>query len=497
MSFVDGGYKLEETQRLEFKDAGGGLPSDIWESYSAFANTEGGEIVLGVHEDKASHAFIPIGVTNPASLINDYWNTVRNPTKVNHDVTLSDGVRVVNRDGHDFVVIAVPRAERDDKPVAIYDRKAKKFVAWVRRGAGDYRASDEDLKLMAYDSAPSADRQPLERFEIEDLCDETIDRYRKRFESNRPSSPWNTESLQDFLYHIGALAKGHDGRMHPTLAGLLSFGHEYEIANCLPRYLLDYRDESKDRNRWDDRLVSTESDMWSGNLVDFYLTVTRKLQQHFPTPFSTDEFGTNHGSRNPITEAVNEAVTNALVHAYYGDSATIRVILKHDRLDITNPGSLLVDKEVAIAGGTSEARNPTLMNIFNFIGAGDRAGSGLNSMWRTWGNYYGNDPDLIELHSPASIRLVLPTHSLANVATPPRTGEHREMTREWLLDQLGSHRQGITAREVSHMTGASERSAQRALKSLYEEGESASGQPTRQVKRKKQGRTWIYFMGEQ
>ena len=461
MSFRDGDYRLEESQRLEFKEAVGGLPNDLWETYSAFANTEGGEIVLGVSEDRVTHAYSLDGVSNASDIVDLVWTSVRNQKIVGRDILLSDSVGVVSRNGLDFVVVNVPRAEREERPVEVYDRPSKSFIAYIRRGTVDQKATKDDLSRMDYDKAAEADRRALEDFSLDCLCGETIQRYRTIFAGHKPASPWNADSGEDFLYHIGAIVKGRDSKMHPTKAGLLAFGYEYEITRYYPQFLLDYREETSGATRWDDRICSQSGD-WSGNAIDFYLSVTERLLRYFKAPFSSGKGGVRHNTNNPVTEAVNEAVANAIAHAHYGSNASVKVVLRPNELNVTNTGDFLIDRKVAIAGGFSETRNPTLMRMLSLIGATDRAGSGLQTIWSVWGETFGSEPILEEYHSPSYVQLSLPLSGRLSDGSHSRESTHDAA----IIELLRAHPSGLCVADFEGALGISERVAQKALKDL-------------------------------
>ena len=62
----------KENNRIEAKQAVGGLPQSIWETYSAFANADGGVILLGVEElkDKSLHA---VEIAAPEKLVTEFF----------------------------------------------------------------------------------------------------------------------------------------------------------------------------------------------------------------------------------------------------------------------------------------------------------------------------------------------------------------------------------------------------------------------------------------
>ena len=103
--------QYRENNRIEAKKALGGLPKSIWETYSAFANTHGGIILLGVEEwaDKSLHT---VDLPDPDRLIKEFWDIANNPNKTSVNVLSSKDVFVQEVDGNHIVVINVPWAER-------------------------------------------------------------------------------------------------------------------------------------------------------------------------------------------------------------------------------------------------------------------------------------------------------------------------------------------------------------------------------------------------
>jgi len=99
---------------IECKKAEKSVPKSAYESYSAFANTKGGYIILGVREDKTKtdpkDRFIIQGIEDAPKQKEDFWNTI-NGNKVNINLLTDDDVGIVEDGSIRLIVIHVPRAD--------------------------------------------------------------------------------------------------------------------------------------------------------------------------------------------------------------------------------------------------------------------------------------------------------------------------------------------------------------------------------------------------
>ena len=106
-----------ENAAVEFKRAKGGVPADFWPSYSAFANTDGGTIILGIREKDGKREIE--GLQDAERTVADIWNAVNNAEKISANVLFNESVYPVEVDGKPLVVVEVLRAERTVRPVYV------------------------------------------------------------------------------------------------------------------------------------------------------------------------------------------------------------------------------------------------------------------------------------------------------------------------------------------------------------------------------------------
>ncbi len=140
----------KENNRIEAKKATGGLPRSIWESYSAFANTLGGVILLGVAERKDKRLYA-VELPDPQRLIAQFWELVNDKKIVNINILNKSDVTIEKVDGKEIVVIAVSEASQEDKPVYIFGNPLT--GTYIRNGDGDYRCSEKEVMRMFREAA--------------------------------------------------------------------------------------------------------------------------------------------------------------------------------------------------------------------------------------------------------------------------------------------------------------------------------------------------------
>ena len=135
--------RYREDGHIEAKEALGGLPESLWESYSAFANASGGVILLGVGENP-DKSFRILELLDPQELISEFWTLLRNPNFVSVNLLKEEDVQVLQEDGKCIIAIFVPEAEQ--KPVYLANDPWRH--TYRRVGEADKRCSPEEVEAM-------------------------------------------------------------------------------------------------------------------------------------------------------------------------------------------------------------------------------------------------------------------------------------------------------------------------------------------------------------
>ena len=399
-----------EAKAARGRDGRGAIPGSMWETYSAFANTKGGWLLLGVKEDPEGLAVS--GLERTHALRKEIWDTLQDPQKVSANLLVEDDVRVVDHDNKQILVMRVPPAPRENRPVYIDGNPLT--GTYIRRHEGDYQVDRDRVKRMLAEAEQSArDSTVLDGYALDDLRDDSVKAFRNVFRSVNPDHPFLEGDDRELLRQVGGIKRDRSaGREGISVAGLLMFGKLHAIHDYFDHFLLDFQEreqESEDGPRWTDRICTDGSG--PQNIYDFYRQVSRRLTSDLKVPFSLAD-GQRRIDDTDVHAALREALVNTLIHADYSATTTIQVIKFPSKFLFRNPGRLRVTKAQALKGGVTDCRNPNLSKMFQMIGAAEKAGSGVPKIMRAWRKKHWRQPNLEEDIEQDVTHLTLSTASL-------------------------------------------------------------------------------------
>lgn len=166
--------------------------------------------------------------------------------------------------------------------------------------------------------------------------------------------------------------------------------------------------------------------------INIYAAVSKDIKK----PFKLE--GITRVDDTPVHKAVREALVNCLVNTDYFLPCGVVIKKEDDKLVIENPGSIRTGKKQMLRGGISDPRNKTLMKMFNMIGIGERAGSGIPDIYQVWENEGWPMPVVEESYNPDRTRLSLEFKKQANKTSEPnkhrKTEENYQLIRKYLKE---------------------------------------------------------------
>jgi predicted HTH transcriptional regulator len=188
--YLDTLLNQTECDDIEFKSAAGGFPSSFWDTYSAFANTDGGTIVFGVKETDGKFSLNGLSAEQIEKYKKDFWNNVNNRSTISCNLMNENNVLDAEYKGYKFLLFFVPRATKEQRPVF---RTTDPYRGTYKRNyEGDYLCTQREVMRMYADADEQhpTDSRILKNYTMDDIDVETIQAYRQKFSISSPDHPW-------------------------------------------------------------------------------------------------------------------------------------------------------------------------------------------------------------------------------------------------------------------------------------------------------------------
>ncbi len=339
-----------DTARVEAKRASGGLPANLGSTLSAFANTDGGSIILGLDEGSG---FSTTGVQDAAVLQQGIANLGHAMVPPLHAIS----TQAMVFEGKPLVVAEI--APLDD---ALRPSRTGGGDAFVRVHDGDYRMSPQETQVFEHNRGqPRFDEEAVAGATRADLDDSLVASY---IELRRRNPQMRRFRDAELLVRTAVLAP--DGQT-PTIAGLLSLGVYPQ--QFFPRLVIKASVAPAPSDPVGTRASNIQE--ITGAIPTMLDEAMAWMERNTKTRVV---FGTDGNGRDVPeypTVAIRELLSNALVHrdlAPYALNTAIDLRLFPDRLLLENPGGLWnMSRDALGLHKLSRSRNGQLITILQNV----------------------------------------------------------------------------------------------------------------------------------
>jgi len=356
--------KTGETETVEFKKSLSEW-KEIIETISAFSNTKGGIIFVGLDNDKKL-----IGVKLGKGTIEELTNKIL----ISTEPKIYPEIKVVSREGKKIILIRVEKYPFD--VVLAFGRPFKRVGKnTVRMGKDEYKKKILEIhKKEVY-----FDGQPLPEANLKDIDEQKLKDFIKTAKEERKLDVDVEENVKDILRKL-KLLKGEA----ITNAGILLFCKNPEKffnqvgIKCIKFKGYDVTEEMLDFKEIEGDLFTEVKE------VEKFIFSNISLRA-----WIKEEFRRQEKWEYP-PRAIREALVNSIVHRDYRVPSKIQIRIFDDRIEFWNPGRLPEGwtVETLKEEHTSEPFNPLIARMFFWMGYIEEVGTGTNKMikWcKEWG----------------------------------------------------------------------------------------------------------------
>ena len=378
----------KETLTIEFKSDRNKLKnSDIFDAVVAFANTEGGDLYLGI-EDSGEVTGVHKEHNNHTTLAAFIANNTLPPVSVRAEII---------EDIHPVLKISVPKSYNGivatiSGKVLRRRIKADGTPENVPMYPAEFASRLSELRMIDYSA------MPVLECSIDDFDPLEIEHLRNVILSYNGERSLLDLSDEDLFKALG-LVRDFNGQLVPTITGLLLIGRIDALKCHIPTHTSSFQVLSgTDVKVNDDMCLPLLSTI---DKINTYMDAWNPEQEIEMGLFriSVPDFN---------KRAFREALVNAFSHRDYSKMGRVRIAINDDGITIANPGGFIEGVSIKnLLTAEPHGRNPQLADALKRIGLAEKTGRGIDRIYEG-SLLYGNPLPDYSNSTPVTVSLFIP-----------------------------------------------------------------------------------------